>query len=737
MSKLSKLWVKIKTEKWGLLKKVGPTLKFKYHKYRRRLRAFAAKQLADGKALLARLKNTAEFLSRKKIKNPTISVIVPTYTKNEYFDRCIASLKEQTFPQKDLKIILAFNGNDMQYYKYLCDRFASDENVIVYDTKGKGLSHARNSAIEIVTTDYVTYLDDDDFFTPGFLKEMASKLREGITMVCGRLVDYSEKNDTYNSDTYINATLKNVGTGMSDDYFRCTSFLSLFCEKLYKTTLIRDNFSRFDETLAHTEDIIFWCENFGNMTGSIFVCNHLGKEAYVRRLTDNSMSRPQTADSQFKFYISDRIKIISRLSALMFEPSFSLLHKQFLMVKINAQTNHMLAFYEQMDKADKERAFEEIKNCDAFYFNKSLFAKKRAIAFCHNFAPWADASAYVATKRLGQIAKLEGEPLRWNIISANMGNCRNADRDFIEFYARYCYEKVEMLPGKTYFNEKAQWLFGERAFEQKKDCEAEVIYSRSSFAGSHVAAYKYKQAHPKVKWYAEFSDPLYKGTDNIARKSAKQYEGDEEFLNTFWRDIELMVYELADVVIYTNDNQRTYMLDYVEDKELCASVMQKSIVINHPILDSKFANILPHKLSLDKSKINIGYFGTFYANRTYDEMLNLLCNEQVVLHVFTSATKETVEELEKKGGGRIVVSGQVSHLQFLNVASQLDYVYLNDVDFDGELIPYLPSKYADYLSSGTKIIAKVNSGSPLSTMENEQLLKTPSISKDFALKLKK
>lgn len=59
--------------------------------------------------------------------------------------------------------------------------------------------------------------------------------------------------------------------------------------------------------------------------------------------------------------------------------------------------------------------------------------------------------------------------------------------------------------------------------------------------------------------------------------------------------------------------------------------------------------------------------------------------------------------------------------------SRMDYLVLVDTKFAiPEINPYLPSKLADYLATGTPIIAYINEGSPLSKIDNEKIIKVSS-----------
>ena len=284
------------------------------------------------------------------------------------------------------------------------------------------------------------------------------------------------------------------------------------------------------------------------------------------------------------------------------------------------------------------------------------------------------------------------------------------------------------LKGKFGFAPILEQPYADAAVELAETVRPEVIYSRAFFIGSHMAAYQYKKRHPEVKWYAEFSDPVAYAVDNTVRACPDK--------GPSWFDTERMVYELADVVIFTNEKQRAYMLGYNPHKEMNDSVMRKSIIANQPILPHEYCHIAPYSYPLDRSKINIGYFGTFYKNRTGDDMLKLLDNRNVVLHIFTTKPEEMADQCARFGE-QVRINHTVSHLEFLNIGSKLDYLFLNDATFVGGDNPFLPSKYADYIATGTKIIAKVQPGSTLSEMEHACLIKAEEITSAFAKSLEK
>ena len=664
---------------------------------------------------------------------PTVTVVIPTYKPCDTLATAVESVLRQDYDADKIEVLLAVNAGDAAYAESLRKTYENEPSVRVIFTEKKGLSVARNFSKPYLRTETVTYLDDDDYFTPGYLRALGCRFAEGVSVVCGCLSDLGE-DGIVNHDTYVNRALDAVGTGVHLDYFQMGSLFSSFCGKLYATDLIVNEFGDFDETLRHTEDVVFWVENIHKLRRhKLYACVGDGEQAYIRRLTADSMSRPENREKRYRFYVTERIALIERYTEEIYRDR-DLMTKRFVMTKIDASLQMMAQYYASISEVDQEKMRQEAFASDCPFVNKALFARKQGIAFCHNFPPFADASSYVASKRLAQVAEHVGQPVGWTVISADMARSRTADQNWETFYTKYQYKEKKVLDGATYFNEAAQQAWGERAAAEAEGLPAEYIYSRSMWAGSHVAAAIYKKKHPEVIWYAEFSDPVYMDTTDNPRPVSKVYKRKQKALNTFWRDLEQSVFNGADHVIFTNPSQKRYMLEKNPPADP-AAVEGKALVWYHPQVARIYADMLRGNLRMDESKINIGYFGTFYANRGIGPMLALLRRPEIELHVFTTITEEHEALAEKYEN--LHFHDMVSHLEFLNLASRMDYCFLNDIKFDGPINPYIPSKLADYLAAGSRVIAVTREGTELDRYEDPRLVKVPEITAAFTATLTK
>ncbi len=89
-----------------------------------------------------------------------ISVIIPVYKVEEYLDKCVESIVNQTY--KNLEIILVDDGSPDNCPK-MCDEWAKkDERIRVIHKENGGLSDARNAGVLVAEGEYIYFVDSDD-----------------------------------------------------------------------------------------------------------------------------------------------------------------------------------------------------------------------------------------------------------------------------------------------------------------------------------------------------------------------------------------------------------------------------------------------------------------------------------------------------------------------------------------------------------------------------------------------
>ena len=354
------------------------------------------------------------------------------------------------------------------------------------------------------------------------------------------------------------------------------------------------------------------------------------------------------------------------------------------------------------------------------------------ISYC--FPPYVDTAGVVAAKRVRQ----RGEVV--DVIYNAMGMLRDIEISTRRIADPFISDEAAIASPTAF----ASWTsidgFRELGIAQIEAWEEEkgpyqTVYSRAQFAASHFLAADYKLRRPAVRWTAEFSDPLSRDVHGNER-GAPTAEGPfldrlrEAFRargveppasgNTFlW--CEWVAYVLADEVLFTNVNQRDYMLGCCPGR-VADMVSAKSVIAPQPTLPPRFYTLQQPDYPIPPDRINIAYFGNFYATRGLDDLLVAMAGlpeslrMRICLHVFTSTPGALRDRGSELGlTEQLRIGPYVGYLDFLNLTTRFDCLLVNDAVTDPEVRnPFLPSKLSDYRGSGSPVWGLVEEGSPLS-----------------------
>ena len=121
-----------------------------------------------------------------------VSVIVPVYNMEQYLEKCIDSIINQTY--KNLEIILIDDGSEDSSGQ-ICDRYAArDKRIKVIHQENHGLAASRNIGISVSSGEFIMFVDSDDYIdaeTVQLLYEQSKKYCADIS-ICG--FKYTDKN---------------------------------------------------------------------------------------------------------------------------------------------------------------------------------------------------------------------------------------------------------------------------------------------------------------------------------------------------------------------------------------------------------------------------------------------------------------------------------------------------------------------------------------------------------------
>ncbi|MFC6876098.1 glycosyltransferase family 2 protein [Flavobacterium myungsuense] len=113
------------------------------------------------------------------MSQPLVSVIVTTYNRDEFIERTLISIDNQTY--KNIEIIVVDDGSKINYAEKICNKF---NNCKYYFKNNGGLASARNYGIKKAKGIYIAFLDDDDLFLPHKIEVQVAILLQKKDIYC-------------------------------------------------------------------------------------------------------------------------------------------------------------------------------------------------------------------------------------------------------------------------------------------------------------------------------------------------------------------------------------------------------------------------------------------------------------------------------------------------------------------------------------------------------------------------
>ena len=218
-----------------------------------------------------------------------VSIIVPVYNVEDYVEKCLQSLVNQTL--EGIEIIVVNDGST-DNSKEVIQKFIKENissNIIYVEKENGGLSDARNYGMKYAKGEYITFLDSDDYVENTMYEKLYNKA-------------ISENADYVECDFYWVYPNKKK----EDKGFRYTNKKEMFVHarvvawnKLIKRDVIKEKFPYG----MHYEDVEFFYKLLPNITKFAFVEEPL--IYYIQR--ENSLVNKQGIETAQIFEVLDNV----------------------------------------------------------------------------------------------------------------------------------------------------------------------------------------------------------------------------------------------------------------------------------------------------------------------------------------------------------------------------------------------------------------------------------------------
>lgn len=194
-----------------------------------------------------------------------ISVIVPIYNVEQYVIRTLDSLVNQSL--RDLEFIVVDDGSTDNSYE-ICKAYAEkDDRIKLLRKKNEGVSSARNYGLKFVESEYVAFMDSDDYIDNKMLETLYSYVLKYKldTIFCsfyyqkssGTFIRKQEtmKYECFDTSNSIVDFLMNMVGSKPENKHTSKYFMTVW-RGLYSTNIIKTNNICF-RNFKYSEDLVF------------------------------------------------------------------------------------------------------------------------------------------------------------------------------------------------------------------------------------------------------------------------------------------------------------------------------------------------------------------------------------------------------------------------------------------------------------------------------------------------
>ena len=222
----------------------------------------------------------------------SISVVIPVYNVENYLRECLDSILKQTIG--NLEIIIVNDGSTDTSYQ-ICQEYARmDKRIILLNGENKGVSHARNAALDVATGDYILFVDADDCLTDTSLKTIANVCEKSELLICGfQRIDEKGRAIDYVNRFPQKSINREEALRLIFELTPQMGYQGYLWNKLFLNCIIQKYHIRFDESIRYNEDRLFITEYLLHVN-NVYIIPEITYEYRIR--TDSAMGAVNKAE---------------------------------------------------------------------------------------------------------------------------------------------------------------------------------------------------------------------------------------------------------------------------------------------------------------------------------------------------------------------------------------------------------------------------------------------------------
>lgn len=299
-----------------------------------------------------------------------ISIIIPVYNVEKYIERCLNSVYQIPFNNKEFEIIVIDDESPDDSIKLVKEHFSKQTNLKIFSQSNKGLGGARNLGIQKSTGEYLVFLDADDQLT----NNIVELLKIATTNNLDILEFGSLGKDEFNKTVYKKRnSSKIVMNGI--EYYKNIRYMNSACNKLYRRDFLFENNLCFLDRIF-IEDFEFNTRAFLKAK-KVIASPIIGSHFYQ---TQDSITRNTNEEKGNKMLI-DIFKVLE-ITKDLYNRNKNLSRNeidQFLMERMSFLNLTLIVQMIKQKKVEKDvnTLLEKLKSNQLYYLDYIIFDKSK------------------------------------------------------------------------------------------------------------------------------------------------------------------------------------------------------------------------------------------------------------------------------------------------------------------------------------------------------------------------
>ncbi len=183
----------------------------------------------------------------------SLSIVIPDYNGHNYIENCVESIAKQDNGKIEVVIV---NDGSTDDTALLCKSLTEKYTFVKYfEKKNGGVSSARNFALSKISGEYVWFVDADDTITNNAIEEIF-KIKYDLAVYNFYTLNDKDEKLLRLTDSDYTYQISSIDEFFKEYVFKYKLNNALW-NKIFKTSIIKENNLTFDEKVKIGEDYLF------------------------------------------------------------------------------------------------------------------------------------------------------------------------------------------------------------------------------------------------------------------------------------------------------------------------------------------------------------------------------------------------------------------------------------------------------------------------------------------------